>query len=87
MLNIFADALLIATRLGRNAQDYLPHHYPRRSPREFQDDAALRGRPGKGVRHLPVALDLFDELLGHTEVEQAPVSADDAGRLRPAIGR
>lgn len=42
MLNIFADALLIATRLGRNAQDYLPHHYPRRSPREFQDDAALR---------------------------------------------
>lgn len=46
MLNIFADALLIATRLGTNAQEYLPRHYPRhyprRSPREFQDDEGLR---------------------------------------------
>lgn len=42
MLNIFADALLIATRLGRNSEDHLPRHYPRRSPREFQDDEGLR---------------------------------------------
>ena len=42
MLNIFADALLIATRFGRVSEDYLPRHYPRRSPREFQDDAGLR---------------------------------------------
>ena len=42
MLNIFADALLLATRLGQNTQEYLPRHYPRRSPREFQEDAGLR---------------------------------------------
>jgi hypothetical protein len=42
MLNIFADALMIATRFGRVSEDYLPRQYPRRSPREFQDDAGLR---------------------------------------------
>ena len=42
MLNIFADALLIATRFKHVSQDHLPHHAPRRSPREFQDDAGLR---------------------------------------------
>jgi hypothetical protein len=42
MLNIFADALFVATRLNRASEDYLPRHYPRRSPREFQDDEALR---------------------------------------------
>jgi hypothetical protein len=42
MLNIFADALMIATRFGRASEDYLPRHYPRRSPREFQDDVGLR---------------------------------------------
>lgn len=42
MLNIFADALMIAIRLGRNSGEYLPRHYPRRSPREFQDDEGLR---------------------------------------------
>jgi hypothetical protein len=42
MLNIFADALLVATRLGRASEDYLPRHHPRRSPREFQDDEGLR---------------------------------------------
>ncbi|MFN3280526.1 MAG: hypothetical protein ACK40I_02490 [Tabrizicola sp.] len=42
MLNIFADALMIATRFRPNTEDYLPRRDPRRSPREFQDDAALR---------------------------------------------
>lgn len=42
MLNIFADALMIATRFKHNSEDYLPRHHPRRSPREFQDDEALR---------------------------------------------
>ena len=42
MLNIFADALLIATRFKHLSQDHLPHHAPRRFPREFQDDAGLR---------------------------------------------
>ena len=37
MLNIFADALLIATRLG-----LLPKDGQRRSPQEFQDIEALR---------------------------------------------
>ena len=35
MLNIFADALLIASRFGRLPEDDLPHHEQRRSPREF----------------------------------------------------
>jgi hypothetical protein len=42
MLNIFADALLIATRLGRLPSDDLPRHTLRRSPREFQDFEGLR---------------------------------------------
>ena len=42
MLNIFADALLIATRFKHDNENYLPRHYPRRSPREFQEDAGLR---------------------------------------------
>lgn len=42
MLNIFADALMIATRFRHASEDYLPRHYPRRSPREFQDDEGLR---------------------------------------------
>jgi len=37
MLNIFADALLIATRLGQ-----LPKAAPHRAPHEFQDIEALR---------------------------------------------
>lgn len=37
MLNIFADALLIATRLG-----HLPKDAQRRTPHEFQDIEALR---------------------------------------------
>jgi hypothetical protein len=35
MLNIFAEAMLIAARLGRLPDD--AHHTHRRSPREFQD--------------------------------------------------
>lgn len=50
MLNIFADALLIASRLGRASEDYLPHHYPRRSPREFRDDEGLRA--ADRLRHM-----------------------------------
>ena len=42
MLNIFADALLIATRLGRLPEDHLPRHDQRRSPREFQEIEGLR---------------------------------------------
>lgn len=39
MLNIFADALLIATRFG---QPTLREDHARRSPREFQDIEGLR---------------------------------------------
>jgi hypothetical protein len=39
MLNIFAEAMLIATRLGRLPND--AHHTHRRSAREFQDIEAL----------------------------------------------
>lgn len=39
MLNIFADALLIATRLGHVDR---PTHHTRRSPREFEDIEELR---------------------------------------------
>jgi hypothetical protein len=42
MLNIFADALLIATRLGTLPEDKLPRHDVRRSPREFEDIEGLR---------------------------------------------
>lgn len=42
MLNIFADALLIAARMRKSLEGSYPDHYPRRSPREFQDDAGLR---------------------------------------------
>lgn len=47
MLNIFADALLIATRFGNHLDQGIPH-YPRRSPREFQDDADVTSRIGRG---------------------------------------
>jgi hypothetical protein len=40
MLNIIADALLIATRLGHLPQE--PQHTRRRSPREFEDIEGLR---------------------------------------------
>jgi hypothetical protein len=40
MLNIFADALLIATRLGHVPD--APQHTRRRSPREFEDLEGLR---------------------------------------------
>lgn len=40
MLNIFADALLIATRLGRLPD--APENTRRRSPREFEDLEGLR---------------------------------------------
>ena len=42
MLNIFADALLIATRLGQLPEHSYPRHTQRRSPREFQDIEGLR---------------------------------------------
>jgi hypothetical protein len=50
MLNIFADVLLIATRLGRPSHDFLPRQNTRRSPREFQDDAGLRA--ADHLRHM-----------------------------------
>jgi hypothetical protein len=40
MLNIFADALLIAARLGRLPEG--PQHNRRRSPRDFEDLEGLR---------------------------------------------
>jgi hypothetical protein len=40
MLNIFADALLIATRLGSLPEG--SQHAHRRTPREFQDIEGLR---------------------------------------------
>jgi hypothetical protein len=42
MLNIFADALLIASRLGRLPEDDLALRNLRRNPREFQDIEGLR---------------------------------------------
>jgi hypothetical protein len=39
MLNIFAEAMLIATRMGKLPDD--ANHTHRRSPREFQDIEAL----------------------------------------------
>jgi hypothetical protein len=39
MLNIFAEAMLIAARMGRLPDD--AHHTHRRSPREFQDVEGL----------------------------------------------
>ncbi len=41
MLNIFADALLIATRLGHLPEDHLPRRQLRRSPREFMEIEGL----------------------------------------------
>lgn len=41
MLNIFADALLIATRLGHHSEENLQRHIKRRNPREFQDIEGL----------------------------------------------
>jgi hypothetical protein len=40
MLNIFADALMIATRLGHISE--VPQNTRRRSPREFEDIEGLR---------------------------------------------
>ena len=40
MLNIIAEAMLIAARMGRLPDD--AHHTHRRSPREFQDIEALK---------------------------------------------
>lgn len=50
MLNIFADALLLASRMRRSMEGSLPEHYPRRSPREFQDDEGLRA--ADHLRHM-----------------------------------
>lgn len=41
MLNIFADALLLASRLGRLPEDHLPRRDLRRSPREFSEIEGL----------------------------------------------
>ena len=41
MLNIFADALLIAARLGQLPADRKARDHSRRSPREFQDVEGL----------------------------------------------
>ncbi|MES2916441.1 MAG: hypothetical protein V4753_15090 [Pseudomonadota bacterium] len=41
MLNIFADALLIASRLGRLPEDHLPRREQRRGPREFMEIEGL----------------------------------------------
>ena len=42
MFNIFADALLIASRLGHLPEEGLQRQTKRRSPREFQDIEGLR---------------------------------------------
>jgi hypothetical protein len=42
MLNIFADALLIATRLGHLPEEHLQRPTHRRTPREFQDVEGLQ---------------------------------------------
>jgi hypothetical protein len=41
MLNIFAEALLIATRLGQPTERHLPRRETRRSPREFMEIEGL----------------------------------------------
>ena len=43
MLNIIADAMLLASRFGHSLDQSVPH-YPRRSPREFQEDADVISR-------------------------------------------
>lgn len=43
MLNIIADAMLLASRFGHGLEQNVPH-YPRRSAREFQDDADMISR-------------------------------------------
>ena len=45
MLNIIADALLIAARLGHLPEDRAPR---RRSPRDFEDVEALRTSDRRG---------------------------------------
>ena len=47
----------------------------------LEDHAVARRRPVDGIGNLPVALDLFDELLRNTEVEQAPARADHARKV------
>jgi hypothetical protein len=42
MLNILADALLIASRLGRLPEDDLPRHPSRRNPRDERNTEGLR---------------------------------------------
>jgi hypothetical protein len=42
MLNIFADALFIAARLGHLPEENLQRHTKHRSPREFQDNEGQR---------------------------------------------
>jgi hypothetical protein len=42
MLNILADALLIASRLGRLPEESLRHFVPRRCPRALHEDEGLR---------------------------------------------
>ncbi|WP_333816168.1 hypothetical protein [Tabrizicola sp.] len=41
MLNIFAEALMIATRLGHVPEQHLPRREQRRSPREFMEIEGL----------------------------------------------
>ncbi|MFN5998236.1 MAG: hypothetical protein ACK47C_19490 [Paracoccaceae bacterium] len=41
MLNIFAEALLIATRLGQSTDRAPSRREPRRSPREFMEIEGL----------------------------------------------
>lgn len=42
MLNIFAEAMLIATRLGHLPEENLQRQIRRRTPQEFQDIEGLR---------------------------------------------
>ncbi|NHB76612.1 hypothetical protein [Rhodobacter calidifons] len=41
MLNIFAEALLIAARMDQRTERYLPRREVRRSPREFMEIEGL----------------------------------------------
>jgi hypothetical protein len=43
MLNIIADALLLASRFGHSLDESVPN-YPRRSPREFHEDNDVTSR-------------------------------------------
>ena len=82
MLNIFAESILIATRLGRLSDAPLPRHDLRRTPREFQDIEGLRtgDNPAYFERH-HLRAEALETQLQETGWDLLP-RAPDAGPAR-----